>query len=151
MPTATMMVQETVVISGEGGQITLPASYVQTLPGVDDVPLTEVVFHIGNLAPGGRVQMVIDTLVLSDTVAGSEFDNIGTYAAANMDPGTSNHAVVKVIGARRPILAILPVTGGLLAYVDPRTAPGQVTWLLGLVLIAGLLLHHKIRRTGDQQ
>ncbi|MCB0197772.1 MAG: DUF11 domain-containing protein [Anaerolineae bacterium] len=106
------------------------------LPSPKDVPPTEVVFTIGDVPPGGRVTMLIHTLVLSDAVAGTTYDNKATFAAANLMPGASNPVRVTVAGSGWLPRVVLPVTGGLAALVDPRTPYGQVTWLL--LLVTGL-------------
>lgn len=111
---------------------------LETLPGVADVPPTEIVFRVGDLPPGGQVRMLIHTLVLSDAVAGITYDNSGTYAAVNLDPGISNRVSVRVM-SKSPLF-ILPVTGGLLALVDPRTQSGQVGWLVLLMLVGGSVM-----------
>jgi uncharacterized repeat protein (TIGR01451 family) len=84
--------------------------------------LTEavVVARLGDVPGGGRAELVIHTLVMSDTTAGTVFTNTATYSALNVDPGASNEAAVVVEGA-----TILPVTGGLL---DPRTPQGRLAW-----------------------
>jgi len=80
--------------------------------------------------------MVIHTLVLSDAAWGTIYDNVGAYAAANVDPGRSNHETVQVVGQVFP-LALLPVTGSLLELLNPATPPGKVTWGLLLAIGAG--------------
>jgi hypothetical protein len=92
--------------------------------------------------------MVIETLVLPEAAVGTVYENIGTYAAANVDPGTSNKATVEVIGVPKPLLTILPVTGGLLKYIDPRTSEGRMSWavVLSWVGCGGLWLWWRLRR-----
>ncbi len=92
-----------------------------------DISQTVVVANVGDVAPGAQVEIVLDTLVVSDTTAGTVFANRGSYTAANVDPGQSNEVQVVVEGT-----AVLPVTGGLL---DPRTPAGRVTWG-GVMLLA---------------
>jgi uncharacterized repeat protein (TIGR01451 family) len=94
-----------------------------------DLPLTEVVAYVDEVPPGGRVELILNTLVLSDALPGTIYTNMATYAAANLDPGQSNEVEV-VVRDRR---SILPVTGGLL---DPRTPQGQLTW--GSLLLIGV-------------
>jgi uncharacterized repeat protein (TIGR01451 family) len=101
-------------------------------------PWTEVVVDLGDIPPGGRAEVIIHTLVVSPT-RGTVYDNIATYSAKNMDPGSSNEATVTVEYA--PV--ILPVTGGLL---DPRTPQGKVTWSLILMVIANLAWWGRQRR-----
>jgi hypothetical protein len=52
-----------------------------------------------------------------------------------MDPGVSNRVSVEVV-SDQPLL-LLPVTGGLLELVDPRTPQGRVSWMVILVVAAG--------------
>ncbi len=135
------MAQTTVLTSDS-----LSVAFSGALPGVDDVPLTEVVFNVGDVPPGGRIEMVINTLVLGDALPGTVYDNIGTYAAANVDPGTSNHATVTVKDAPKPPPVTLPVTGGLLDLVNPRTLQGKVSWAGVLLVAAGVFLWRRWRR-----
>jgi len=123
------------------------------LPGAAHVPPTEVVFHLGDLPPGARAMMVIHTLVLSDAAAGTLYDNVGTYAAANLEPGRSNPETVQVVGQVFP-LTLLPVTGALLELVNPATRSGKVTWALSLVIGIGVAVWRRRRvknKTGAQR
>jgi hypothetical protein len=124
-PTVTAVTATTMVTAVE---------QVDLLPGSTDVPLTEVLFRVGDLPPGGRVVMLIETLVLSDAVAGTVYNNDATFAAVNMDPGVSNRVSVEVVSDQP--LFLLPVTGGLLDLVDPRTPQGRVSWMVILVVAA---------------
>jgi hypothetical protein len=93
-----------------------------------DISQTVVVAHVGDVAPGSQVELVLSTLVLSDATAGTVYANRANYTAVNLDPGESNEVEVVVEGA-----AVLPVTGGLL---DPRTPAGKVTW--GVVMLMAI-------------
>jgi len=90
-----------------------------------DISQTVVVANVGDVSPGSQVELVLNTLVLSDVVAGTVYANRANYTAANLDPGESNEVEVVVQGT-----AVLPVTGGLL---DPRTSAGKVSW--GVVML----------------
>ncbi len=139
--TATSLVTPTAPITAGG---VLP----QALAGTADVPLTEVVAYVDEVPPGGRVEIIINTLVLSDALPGAIYTNVATYTAANLDPGQSNEASVVV----RSRLSLLPVTGGLL---DPRTPQGQLTWsgsaLLLWVSVVMWRRHRQRRRTEVEQ
>jgi uncharacterized repeat protein (TIGR01451 family) len=104
-------------LGSPGGEIEITGGLTETI----------VVAHLGDVDGGGRAEITIHTLVLSDTVGGTVYTNTATYSALNADPGTSNQAVVVVEGA-----TILPVTGGLL---DPRTPQGRLAWG-GLLMVA---------------
>jgi uncharacterized repeat protein (TIGR01451 family) len=123
-----------------------------------DVTQTVVIAHLGDVQGGGRAEITIRTLILSDTMGGTGpglaartspglaartgYTNTASYSAANLDPGRSNPAAVVVKGA-----SILPVTGGLL---DPRTPQGKMAWgsfLAALVLPGTLVVFHRRSRT----
>jgi uncharacterized repeat protein (TIGR01451 family) len=98
-----------------------------------DLSQTVVVAHLGEIPPGGQVEIELITGVLSDTVAGTVYPNTATYTALNLDPGASNEARVVVDGGP----ALLPVTGGPL---DPRTPAGKMTWGGGILALLITLL-----------
>ena len=91
-----------------------------------DISRTVVVAYLGDVAPGAQVEIGLNTVVLSDTAAGTVYANRATYTAVNLDPRQSNEVQVVVEGA-----AVLPVTGGLL---DPRTPAGKMTWSAVILL-----------------
>jgi hypothetical protein len=103
------------------------------------------VAHLGDIPGGGQATLIIRTVILSDTLAGTVFTNTASYNARNVDPGRSNQAVVAVKGP-----AILPVTGGLL---DPRTPQGRLAWgILGAALLAAVYFTRRgpLRRRRDR-
>ena len=128
-----------------------------------DVTQTVVIAQLGDVPGGGSAQVVIRTLVASDTVAGTApgltagtgpglaartgpglaaragYTNTATYSAVNLDPGASNEARVVIEGA-----VVLPVTGGLL---DPRTPQGKAAWggMGALALISGTVVVYRRR------
>jgi uncharacterized repeat protein (TIGR01451 family) len=122
-------------------------AYLDSSPGspggqieiTGDLTRTVVVANLGDVAGGSRAEIVIRTLVASDTQRGTAFTNTASYSALNVDPGVSNAARVTVEG-----VAILPVTGGLL---DPCTSQGRVTWcVLGLVLLGVVCVARRRQR-----
>jgi uncharacterized repeat protein (TIGR01451 family) len=88
---------------------------------------TVVVANIGDLPPGGRVEVVILTQVLS-TTRPAVYANTGRYSGLNLEPGVSNEA--KLVVERGTVL--LPITGGLL---DPHTRIGKIAWGGGALLL----------------
>jgi len=149
-------VTATTVVSGSGEMPPswTPAAKLYTSPAVTATavvsgsseipPPAEVIFRVGELPPGGRALMQIRTLAPAGAAAGTRYENRATFAAANMAPGRSNRVTVTVEGAPR---FFLPVTGGLLELVDPRTPQGGIFWLL-FGLGGGLALW--LRRRGRQ-
>jgi len=113
----------------------LPAGlvYASSQPGqgevqiTGDISQTVVVARLGDVAPGGQVEIMLNTVVISETAAGTVLTNRAGYTALNLDPGHSNEAQVVVEGA-----AVLPVTGG---WLDPGTPQGQLIWGAGSVLV----------------
>jgi uncharacterized repeat protein (TIGR01451 family) len=94
---------------------------------------TELVATIGDVPPNSRVEIIINTMVISASRE-MNYSNIATYTAANLDPDSSNEAKLAVEGTG---LTILPVTGG---WLDPRTPQGQITWSsVFLLLVCGVI------------
>ncbi|GIK42096.1 MAG: hypothetical protein BroJett011_59290 [Chloroflexota bacterium] len=94
---------------------------------------TMLTINVGDVAPGSRVEILIQTMVVSPT-AGMEYLNTATYSALNLDPGSSNEARVTV---EATAMTILPVTGG---WLDPRTPEGKVTWSAVTLLLLSLIM-----------
>jgi uncharacterized repeat protein (TIGR01451 family) len=110
-----------------------------------DLSQTVVVANVGDIGPGGHVELEVITRVLSDTVAGTVYTNTATYTAFDLEPGTSNEAQVVVTGGP----ALLPVTGGPL---DPRTPAGKAMWGGGIlaILITLLIRSGRLHRLSQQ-
>jgi uncharacterized repeat protein (TIGR01451 family) len=86
-------------------------NYVSSRSTQGNVGLTgdTVVANLGDVAPGGRVEILIDTTVSGDAVPGSTYTNQATASTTKGSPVTSTTATVTVGG-----MAIMPETGGLL-------------------------------------
>ncbi|MCL4299174.1 MAG: DUF11 domain-containing protein [Anaerolineae bacterium] len=137
-PTATPLAQRPVLSQATSLTQVLQstATTTQTQPVLQPLMATptwtELIIDVGDVAPSGRVEIFINTMVMSATV-GTEYKNVATYSALNLDPGSSNEAKVTVEGS---LLTILPVTGG---WLDPRTPQGKVTWSLSIMILMGLI------------
>jgi uncharacterized repeat protein (TIGR01451 family) len=74
-----------------------------------------VVANLGDLPPGGRVEIAVEVITDGKASPGTIYTNKGTYIASDGNEGTSNEAKVTVGGA-----SLMPVTGALLASPATR-------------------------------
>jgi uncharacterized repeat protein (TIGR01451 family) len=74
-----------------------------------------VVANLGDVPPGGRVEIIVEALADGKASPGTLYTNKATYSSSGGDEGTSSEVKVTVGGA-----SLMPVTGALLASPATR-------------------------------
>lgn len=93
-----------------------------------------VVANLGNIASGGRVKVLIRTLIPEDAVSEKVYTNFATYNAQNFTAGVSNGVSITVQSA---LDFNLPISTAIL---DPQTVSGKGIWGAITLLGSGIML-----------
>lgn len=93
-----------------------------------------VVANLGNIASGGRVKVLIRTLVPEDAASEQVYTNFATYNAQNFTAGVSNGVSITVQSA---LDFNLPISTAIL---DPQTVSGKGIWGAITLLGSGIML-----------
>lgn len=93
-----------------------------------------VVANLGNIASGGRVKVLIRTLIPEDAASEKVYTNFATYNAQNFTAGVSNGVSITVQSA---LDFNLPISTAIL---DPQTVSGKGIWGAITLLGSGIML-----------
>lgn len=93
-----------------------------------------VVANLGNIASGGRVKVLIRTLIPEDATSEKVYTNFATYNAQNFTAGVSNGVSITVQSA---LDFNLPISTAML---DPQTVSGKGIWGAITLLGSGIML-----------
>ncbi len=129
----------TQTVQGVTVRDTLPSgmSYAGSQSNKGNVGLVggTVVANLGDVLPGGQVEITIEALTDGKASPGTIFTNKATYSSSGGNEGASGEVKVTVGGA-----SLMPVTGALLA--SPATQAG----ILVIVLVGGVVFFVRRRR-----
>jgi hypothetical protein len=121
------------------GKLLSGMSYANSRASQGNVGLVgdTVVANLGDVPPGGQVEIIIEAITDGRASPGTTYTNKATYSSSGGNEGSSGEAKVTVGGA-----SLMPVTGDLLA--SPATQAG----ILVIVLVGGVVFFVRRRAQG---